>query len=196
MLSEQDFLRIFGKLNDMPTAITLADMSQPDAPLIYANPAFSKLTGYDLDDVIGRNCRFLQGDGTNENAVLRLRNAIKSRHQTFNCLLNYRKDGEAFHNMLMLAPIDQHEHRNFIIGCQYEFRMTPKDIEIKLHLDNLNGMASALEPDLGKRWQLFRHGTSARTQSIRLIVDRYVGMEKLNQLDTLLDRDIRQRSFT
>jgi PAS domain S-box-containing protein len=86
-------------------AFTVSDPSQPDNPLLWANPAFSQMTGYELADVRGHNCRFLQGPGTDQDAVRRLRDGIAD-HQTVDAtLLNYRKDGTAFWNRLSISPV-------------------------------------------------------------------------------------------
>ena len=88
-----------------PICITIADARQPDLPLIYVNPAFTRLTGYRLADVYGRNCRFLQGADTEADAVQAIRLAIQERAAVEVELTNYRKDGTAFVNRISLAPV-------------------------------------------------------------------------------------------
>jgi PAS domain-containing protein len=61
-----------------PTGIVVCDPNLPDCPVIYANPAFYRITGYSEEEVIGRNCRFLQGPGTNPRHIKALREAIES----------------------------------------------------------------------------------------------------------------------
>lgn len=73
--------------------VTISDCRQHDNPLIYANDGFERLTGYPIDDVIGRNCRFLQEPGTDRETVIELRSAIAEGRQCTVQLLNYRKDG-------------------------------------------------------------------------------------------------------
>jgi len=85
--------------------ITVADANQPDEPLVYANEAFERLTGYDRQRVLGRNCRFLQGDGTDEETVARVRRAIENERPVSVELLNYRADGTPFWNQLDIVPI-------------------------------------------------------------------------------------------
>ena len=85
--------------------ITIADAGLPDNPLIYANAGFEKLTGYSVAEVIGRNCRFLQGPGTNPEAVEELRTAIRNKRAVTVILLNYRKDGTPFWNRLAITPV-------------------------------------------------------------------------------------------
>ncbi|KZM51415.1 PAS domain-containing protein [Labrenzia sp. OB1] len=92
-------------LEGSPDTISLSDASQPDLPLIYVNPSFERTTGYQRTDVLGRNCRFLQGEETDRNEVARLRRAIADRQSVEVTLLNYRKSGEPFLNALRIAPI-------------------------------------------------------------------------------------------
>lgn len=85
--------------------ITIADASLPDSPLIYANAGFERLTGYAVGDVLGRNCRFLQGPGTDPASLNELRTAIREKREVTVQLLNYRKDGTPFWNRLSITPV-------------------------------------------------------------------------------------------
>ena len=85
--------------------ITIADASLPDNPLIYANAGFERITGYSVADVLGRNCRFLQGFGTDRATVDTLRTAIREKREISVQLLNYRKDGTPFWNRLSITPV-------------------------------------------------------------------------------------------
>ena len=87
----------------MPMIVT--DPRQFDNPIVFANDAFLKLTGYSRLDVTGRNCRFLQGPDTDPAAVERLREAVREGHDMRIDLLNYRKDGSTFHNALFVGPV-------------------------------------------------------------------------------------------
>ena len=178
MRREKDLIDVLHRLTDHPTPITLADMSKSDAPLIFANRAFGRLTGYVTDFVIGKNCRILQGVGTDPDAVERLRQDIAARRQTFHCLLNYRQDGTEFHNLLMLAPIDLHANRDYVIGCQYEFFETVKDAELLDQIDAQCGALREVESFNNTRWDLLKRGVCARTESVRLKVDSYFARER------------------
>ena len=85
--------------------ITIADARLPDNPLIYANAGFERLTGYSVADVLGRNCRFLQGPGTDPQTVDSLRVAIREKRAVTVQLLNYRKCGTPFWNRLSITPV-------------------------------------------------------------------------------------------
>ncbi|NLR97151.1 PAS domain-containing protein [Rhizobium sp. P38BS-XIX] len=87
----------------MPMLIT--DPHQRDNPIIFVNDAFLRLTGYSRDEVMGNNCRLLQGLGTNRDDVTRIRNAIARREPIELDLLNYRKDGSTFWNRLLISPV-------------------------------------------------------------------------------------------
>jgi len=73
--------------------ITLSDPVQPDNPIVYANEAFELITGYDRDEIVGRNCRFLQGDDREQPEIERIREALREQKRVTVTLRNYRKDG-------------------------------------------------------------------------------------------------------
>ena len=85
--------------------ITIADFTQPDQPLIYANVGFETMTGYSVQETVGNNCRFLQGPGTDQRELNKLRDAIKKGEACTVVLKNYKKSGEEFMNQLSLTPI-------------------------------------------------------------------------------------------
>lgn len=92
-----------------PMGISIADMLLPDTPLIYINPSFEKTTGYTALDVIGRNCRFLQGTDRDQPGLTAIRAALREQRAVTVVLRNYRKDGTLFYNELSLAPIHNDE---------------------------------------------------------------------------------------
>lgn len=99
-------LSIFGSVvDDSIIGVTIADMRQPDSPLIYVNNAFTTITGYSRELAVGYNCRFLQGPETDPAEVERLRQALRSGSAFTGELLNYRQDGTRFWNRLTLYPI-------------------------------------------------------------------------------------------
>jgi PAS domain S-box-containing protein len=94
---------------------------EPDQPIVYVNDAFLGLTGYDRNDVIGRNCRFLQGPGTDPKVVRRIRQAISEGGEFHGEILNYRKDGSEFWNELFMTPILDDEGRiAYFLGSQFD----------------------------------------------------------------------------
>lgn len=86
-------------------AMIVTDPAQPDDPIIFANNAFLELSGYELEEVLGRNCRFLQGEQTDRSVLQQVKQALKHQHETCVEVLNYRKDGSSFWNELFIAPL-------------------------------------------------------------------------------------------
>ena len=91
--------------HESPIGVTIADATVDDEPLIYVNDAFIELTGYTREEAVGRNCRFLQGDGTRSEPVAEIRAAIQEGRPTTVELRNYRKDGSLFWNRVTVSPI-------------------------------------------------------------------------------------------
>lgn len=85
--------------------MVMTDPGRPDNPIVFANPAFCRLTGYEPEDVLGRNCRFLQGPDTDPAAVARVREAVALGEPLQIDMLNYRKDGRPFWNAMTLTPV-------------------------------------------------------------------------------------------
>lgn len=94
--------RIF---RSVTSGISVANAREPDMPLVYVNPAFEVMTGYCLDEVQGKNCRFLQRGESAQAGVTLIREAIREQREVTAVLKNYRKDGTAFWNELSLSPI-------------------------------------------------------------------------------------------
>jgi PAS domain S-box-containing protein len=86
-------------------SVVLADPHAPEMPLVYVSSRFSEMTGYPVDECIGRNCLFLQGPDTEPAAVARIHEALLAERPHTEELLNYRKDGRPFWNRLYLAPL-------------------------------------------------------------------------------------------
>ncbi len=100
-------------------SFTVSDPRQPDNPLVYVNPAFERTTGYPARDVLGRNCRFLQSEGTDPAAVQAIRNAVQREEHLVVTLLNRRKDGSEFWNELSISPVhDEDGALTHLVGIQ------------------------------------------------------------------------------
>ncbi|MBX7540942.1 PAS domain-containing protein [Qipengyuania sp. GH29] len=102
-------------------ALCISDPNQPDCPIVYCNQAFVELTGYSREEIVGQNCRFLQGRGTRAEAVEKLRNAIMTEDYTVADILNYRKDGTAFWNAVHVGPIYHEDGKlAYFFGSQWD----------------------------------------------------------------------------
>jgi PAS domain S-box-containing protein len=84
---------------------TITDPRKADNPLLWVNPSFTRMTGYEYDEAVGHNCRFLQGPATDPDAVAEIRGALAEQRPVTVTLLNYRKDGTAFWNQLSVSPV-------------------------------------------------------------------------------------------
>lgn len=99
--------------------IILSDAGKPDLPIVYCNPAFEKITGYSRQEVVGRNCRFLQGADTDPQVVEQIRQALRTQQEVKVVLKNYRKDGTPFWNELAISPIRDAKGRViYFVGVQ------------------------------------------------------------------------------
>lgn len=125
-------------LDECVNGVTLADPDLEDAPIVYANKAFEKLTGYSQDDIIGHNCRFLQGEDRQQSARFEIAEAMKKHEGVEVTLRNYKKDGTLFHNHLKVIPLfDRKKRVIYYLGVQY-------DITQKVNADNEIKSLSAL----------------------------------------------------
>jgi PAS domain S-box-containing protein len=86
-------------------SFVITDPAQADNPIVYASEAFYTLTGYTKDVILGRNCRVLQGQGTDLKAVKKIRKHIEDGRDTSVNLLNYKADGTPFWNQFFIAPL-------------------------------------------------------------------------------------------
>ncbi len=108
--------RIF---RSVTSGISVADATRPDLPLVYVNPAFEVMTGYCLEEVEGKNCRFLQGSYRDQPGVTLLREALREQREVTAIMKNFRKDGSAFWNELSLSPIRNREGElTHVVGIQ------------------------------------------------------------------------------
>ncbi|KAL8686276.1 MAG: hypothetical protein Q9224_005497, partial [Gallowayella concinna] len=99
----------------------LSDPSIKDNPIVYASEEFYRTTQYGKDYVIGRNCRFLQGPRTDRNTVARIKEAVRRGQESFETILNYRRDGSSFMNLVMTAPLyDNKGVVRYFIGAQVD----------------------------------------------------------------------------
>ena len=102
---ERKLLRNKRAMDEAPVGVTITDPGQQDNPLIYANDHYRDLTGYSLPELLGENCRMLQGENTDPEPVATMRDAIDAEERVTVELRNYRKDGSEFWNKIRIAPV-------------------------------------------------------------------------------------------
>ena len=106
-------------VKSVSNGIVITDTTQPDNPIIYVNPAFESITGYSAEEVLNRNCRFLQGKERGQAPIDQLRTAIQQGRECHVTIRNFRKDGTLFWNELYIAPIyDAKGNLTHFIGIQ------------------------------------------------------------------------------
>ena len=129
-LMEPDY-RLMSALSGSQQNFAISDPSLPDNPIVYVSQGFLDLTGYSLDQVLGRNCRFLQGPGTDQAAVDVIRKGVREGVDTSVCLLNYKADGSPFWNQFFVAALRDAENNvvNFVgVQCEVSKAVVDKHI--------------------------------------------------------------------
>ncbi len=117
--AEEELVLRDRSINSATNGILIADARQPDMPTVYCNAAFEKITGYTPAEVLGQNCRFLQGTDHQQPGLDAIRQAIRQGTEGKAELRNYRKDGSLFWNELYIAPVKDHQGRlTHFIGIQ------------------------------------------------------------------------------
>ncbi len=101
----QENNRLAAAIANVTVGVVIVDAQAPDWPIVFSNPAFSAITGYPHGEIVGRNCRFLQGARTDRGTMTRLRLALQHRQPFCGELLNYRKDGTPFWNEVSIGPV-------------------------------------------------------------------------------------------
>lgn len=139
-------------------AMIITDPRQPDNPIVFANDAFLQLSGYGREEVLGRNCRFLQGPDTDRAAVARVRAAIERREDIHIDLLNYRKDGSRFWNALYLSPVSNES------GELLYFFASQLDVNDRvLAQAEVRGEKERVEREVAERTRELREALEAKT---------------------------------
>jgi PAS domain S-box-containing protein len=168
-------------IEEAPFGVIITDPDQPDNPMTYVNQSFVDVTGYTKDDAIGRNCRFLQGEDTDPEAVERLRAAINDREEVTVELRNYRKDGTEFWNRVTIAPVEDDDGTvtNFI-GFQEDIsEREAYESQMETQRDNLKTLNEVLRHDIRNDLQLIL----ARGE----LLDEHVDPAGEEHLDDLLE---------
>lgn len=117
---QNEQLRLYYKaIEATNSGMTISDPKKEDSPIVFCNRAFTELTGYKKKEVIGKNCRFLQGDDRDQDGRKAIRNALESGSVCTTLLRNYRKDGTLFWNELKISPIkNRYGEVEYYVGIQ------------------------------------------------------------------------------
>ena len=132
-------------LDTCVNGVTLSDPDLPDNPIVYANSVFERITGYSRDEILGHNCRFLQGQDRDQPALEEIRAAVREHRPVEVTLRNYRKDGSLFHNRLSIQPLlDASGHLIYYLGVQYD---VSELVNARAEVDRLQHMLKATSQD-------------------------------------------------
>ncbi|XP_007043127.2 PREDICTED: phototropin-2 isoform X1 [Theobroma cacao] len=158
------FPRVSQELKDalatLQQTFVVSDATRPDCPIMFASSGFFSMTGYSSKEVIGRNCRFLQGPETDRTEVAKIRDAVKNGKSYCGRLLNYKKDGIPFWNLLTVTPIkDDHGNTIKFIGMQ---------VEVSKYTEGFN--EKALRPN-GLPKSLIRYDVRQKDQALDSITE-------------------------
>lgn len=166
----------------MPMVIT--DPSQTDNPIVFCNVAFQELTGYARDEIIGRNCRFLQGPDTDRASVDKVRKAVSEGHDVDVDLLNYRKDGTTFWNALYMSPVRDNA------GVIRFFFASQLDVTDRVEAQQIiNDQKSLVEREVERRTADLRAALDAKTLLLHEVDHRV--KNNLTMIGSLLRLQVR-----
>lgn len=113
--------RHFRLVADSPIPSVISDPRLPDNPIVACNPSFCELTGYPVDEVVGRNCRFLSGPATEPWLTEEIRRGVREHRPVLVEILNYKRNGQPFRNAVLVAPIyDEQDALLYFLGSQLE----------------------------------------------------------------------------
>jgi PAS domain S-box-containing protein len=119
-MTQLNMTEVAKRLDGANIPLTIADATRPDMPLCYVNPAFCSATGYDAEQVIGKNCRFLQGDLNNDTARLKMHRGLAQGIGFQVVFRNKRADGSTFDNLVIIEPLhDPDGQLLYVVGSQF-----------------------------------------------------------------------------
>lgn len=173
-------------------AMVVTDPRQEDNPIIFANDAFCRLTGYEHDELIGHNCRILQGPDTNERETRKLRRAVEQEKDVHVELMNYRKDGTPFWNSLFMSPVRNAKGEViFFFGSQLDVS-EKKRAESNLHSvnDELLETKTLLEQQIDDRTAELMRLLSQRSKLVNELDHRV--KNNLQIINSLLGFELRR----
>ncbi|WP_226585263.1 PAS domain-containing protein [Halobacillus litoralis] len=130
-IQQNEFIK--AAIDRVGAGVVITDPEQEDNPMIYCNKGFQDMTGYSPEEILGRNCRFLQGEDTSPKQVERIRKGLEQQEPTQVEIKNYRKDGSMFWNELQIFPVYiSHMDQTYFVGVQ-------KDVTYRREQEELIG---------------------------------------------------------
>jgi len=141
-------------INASNDGIVIAEREGKDMPLIYVNPAFERMTGYTLDEILYQDCRFLQSGDRDQAGLMAIREALESGGSCREILRNYRKDGTHFWNELSLSTVyNAADKQTYVVGVQKDVTIQVKAqqrvAQLEAQLKDLKAELAALKSTSG-----------------------------------------------
>lgn len=135
-------------INASNDGIVVAEQEGEDNILIYANPAFERLTGYSVDDILYQDCRFLQAGDRQQPALRAIREAVREHRPCRQIIRNYRKDGTPFWNELSITPVvNEADQLTYYIGIQKD---VTDEVEALERVRQLEAQVAELQAELAR----------------------------------------------
>ena len=178
-------------LEEAPVGITITDPQQPDNPMTYVNDQFVEMTGYEREEAVGVNCRFLQGPETDEESIGELREAIAADEPATVELLNYRKDGTKFWNRVSISPIcDETGDVTGWVGFQEDItRFKEREAALRRQNERLDEFAGIVSHDLRNPLNVAQgHVDLARAETDSTHLDAAV--DALDRMEAIVDHTL------
>ena len=117
--TDEEKARLSYAINQASDGVVITDPNKPGNPVIYVNETFTRITGYESHEVLGRNCRFLQGPKTDPHTRFEIHKAVEEKRSVKVAILNYRKNGQPYWNGLRISPVFSQEGKLlYFLGFQ------------------------------------------------------------------------------
>lgn len=185
VVNEEEMRVLKRSVDSSANGIIIADAKQPDHPLTYVNPAFLEMTGYSESEVLGRNCRFLQGEGSDPEVVSKLRTAISQGSDVNVVIRNYRKDGTPFWNDLYISPVrDNSGEITHFIGVQQDISRRI-EAENRLDYQSTHDVLTGL-PNRSLFEERLSHDAELAIRNHRSLVVLYVDLDEFKPINDSL----------
>ncbi|MBI4783451.1 MAG: EAL domain-containing protein [Oscillatoriophycideae cyanobacterium NC_groundwater_1537_Pr4_S-0.65um_50_18] len=177
-------IRLEQVIANTSVGVVITDPQQSDNPIVYANPAFTQITGYAAAEVMGKNCRFLHGVDTDPTTVHLLRQAIVDQQSITCTLLNYRQDGTCFWNEITVDPIFEAGEILYFVAILRDVTTQQQSIDLKLMeerllyealYDHLTGLPNRvlLMERLRHAVQIAQHNDNVMFATLFIDIDRF-----------------------
>lgn len=178
--------RHFRLVNDSPIPSVISNPRLSDNPIVACNAAFCALTGYPVEEVVGRNCRFLSGPATEPWLTEEIRRGVRQHRPVLVEILNYKRSGEPFRNAVLVAPIyDEHDALLYFLGSQVEI---DADASAPSRMRRIRAaeMVKTLSPRQGQVLKLVANGLLNKQIAAELdLAEKTVKMHRAILMDRL-----------